>query len=64
MPTEVLAPSEVVVIPRPAVIALGESWPELYGNLNELKQVVLNLLINALDAIDDMAQSPFRDHRP
>ena len=31
--------------------------PELFGNLNELKQVVLNLLINALDAIDDMAQA-------
>ena len=28
--------------------------PDIYGSLNELKQVVLNLLINALDAIDEL----------
>lgn len=29
--------------------------PVIFGNINELKQVILNLLINALDALDDIA---------
>lgn len=29
----VLAPSEIVVIPRPVIVELGERWPRLYQNL-------------------------------